>query len=472
MRLSTFNQYVDGYPEPGSVLVHNTLSGGFAIVDSETLALLRRADAGDELSDEERAVVDDPDLSDPDVGVVVESREAEEAEFRDWFERRRARKTRLEALVSINLACNFECPYCSQAGILDGTVMKPEVADRTADWLVERALAVGVGGVHLVFCGGEPLLHPDRIARIAARVRERVLPAGLTFSFMTITNGYFLTEAVLDQLVPLGMVEAEVTIDGDETTHRLTRVSKKGEDTYARVFGHAIAASRRIRIYVNGNYTPQTKHGFIPLLGKLADAGLPRGSKVRFTPALEGLSSPDWAGGGGLCTWSDADTSLHVAMQDEVLRRGFQGIPLDAVGPCEFHDHHSFAIDPDGVIYKCPGFLGHPEWSIGHVTSGLEQTVYDRMIAVTPQSSCKGCSHRPNCGGGCLAIEWLKSGKPEGVNCDKPYFERVQGEAVVRRFLLATHDRVSEAVAAFPPPRHVESAATGSRRSAALRVVA
>jgi uncharacterized protein len=472
MRLSVFNQYIDGYPEPGGVLIHNTLSGGFAIVDTETLALLRRADAGDELSDEERAVVDDPDFSDPDVGVVVSSREAEEAEFRDWFERRRARKTRLEVLVSINLACNFECPYCSQAGILDGSVMKPEIADRTADWLVERALAVGVGGVDLVFCGGEPLLHPDRIARIAERVREKVLPAGLTFSFTAITNGYFLTEEVLDRLVPLGMVEVKVTIDGDESTHHLTRVSKRGEDTFARVFGNAIAASRRIRIYVNGNYTPETKHGFLPLLGKLTDAGLPLGSRVGFRPALEALSSRDWAGGGGLCTWSEADTSLHVVMQDEVLRRGFQGIPLDGAGPCEFHDHHSFAIDPDGVIYKCPGFLGHPEWSIGHVTRGLEQAIYDRMIRATPQSSCEGCGHRPKCGGGCLAIEWLKTGKPEGVNCDKPYFERVQDEAVVRGFLLATHERVSDAVAAFPPPRLVESVATGSRRSAALRVVA
>ena len=472
MRLSCFNHYVDGYPEPGSTLIHNTLSGGFVVVDAETLAALRKADGGGELTADERALVDDPDLCDTDVAVVVESREAEEAEFRAWFERRRSRTTRLEVLVSINLACNFECPYCSQAGILDGTVMKPDVADRTADWLVERALETGVGGIHLVFCGGEPLLHPDRIARIATRIRDRILPAGLTFSFMAITNGYFLTEAVLDRLVPLGLIEAEVTIDGDESTHRLTRVSKKGEDTYARVFGNAMAASRRIRIYVNGNYTPQTVHGFMPLLGKLADAGLPAGSHVRFTPAVEGLSSPDWNGGGRMCTWSDADTTMHVAMQDEVLRRQFTASPINAVGPCEFHDHHSFAIDPDGVIFKCPGFLGHPEWGIGHVTRGLEQDLYQRMLRATPQGSCDGCGHRPNCGGGCVASEWLKTGKPEGVNCDKPYFERVKEDAVVRNFLLATSDSVSEAVAAFPLPRQSAQVPPAKTRPARLRVVA
>ncbi len=277
MRLSCFNHYVDGYPEPGSTLIHNTLSGGFVVVDAETLAALHKADGGAQLSPDERELVDDPDLRDPDVGVVVESREAEEAEFQAWFERKRSRKTQLEALISINLACNFECPYCSQAGILDGTVMKADVADRTADWLVDRALETGVGGIYLAFCGGEPLLHPERIARIARRIRERALPAGLTFSFMAITNGYFLDQKVLDLLVPLGFEQAEVTIDGDESTHKLTRVSKKGEDTFARIFDNVIAASKRLRIYINGNYTPQTVHGFIPLLGKLADAGLPAG---------------------------------------------------------------------------------------------------------------------------------------------------------------------------------------------------
>jgi uncharacterized protein len=471
MRLSCFNHYVENYPEPGSTLIHNTLSGGFTIVDDETLAALRKADAGGELSAGELLLADDPDLRDPDVGVVVESREAEEVEFRAWFERRRARPQLLDVLVSINLACNFECTYCFQDGILDGSVMKPEVADRAAEWLAARALDSGVAGVHLVFMGGEPLLHPERIERIARHVRERILPAGLTFEFMVITNGYFLTDELLDRLVPLGLVEAEVTIDGDERTHKLTRVSKKGEDTFARVFGNAMAASRRIRIYVNGNYTPQTMHAFIPLLGKLAEAGLPAGSHVRFTPALEMLDSPDWAGGGGVCTWSEADTTLHVAMQDEVLRRGFHASPINVVGPCEFHDHHAFSIDPAGVIYKCPGFLGHPEWGIGHVESGLEEELYRRMLRATPQSSCDGCSHRPNCGGGCLAIEWMKRGVPEGVNCDKPYFERVKEEAAVRNFLLATRD-VSEAVAAFPPPRQVHQGPTASRRSAALRVVA
>jgi uncharacterized protein len=354
---------------------------------------------------------------------------------------------------------------------MSGSVMKPEVADQTGEWLAERALAVGVESVHMAFCGGEPLLHPERIKRIAARVREKVAPHGLPVTFVLITNGYFLTDQMVSELVPYGLVGAQVTLDGDETTHHLTRVSKKGENTFQRIFDHVVAASRRIQISINGNYTEATAHGFMPLTQKLAEAGMPRSTRVRFTPALEGLASIDW-NGGGMCTWSDSDTTLHLAMQDEILRRGFDTAGLAEVGPCEFHDHHSFAIDPTGTIYKCPGFMGQPDWGIGHVGTGMDLAGYERLIAATPQAGCQGCAHRPNCGGGCVASEWLKTGEAAGVNCEKPFFERINDQAVVRRFLLATSDSPEEAVSAFPPPRNVTQASTRARRPAALRVVA
>ncbi len=470
MRLSRFNLYVAGYPEAGSTLVHNTLSGAFTVLDSETVAALRKLDAGEKLDARERELALDLDLQDPDVAVVVESIEAEEAEFQAWFERKRRSVSKLDVLVSVNLACNFDCPYCCQAGILDGTVMKPAVADQTADWIAARAIEVGVERVHLAFCGGEPLLHPERIKRIAGRIAELIAPHGLELTFGLITNGYFLTEEMVSDLLPYGLVHAQITLDGDQTTHTLTRVSKKGEDTFERIFAHAMAASRRIRLTINGNYTAATRHGFIPLLGKLSEAGLPRGTKVSFTPALEILTSIDW-NGGGMCTWSDADTAMHISLQDEILRRGYHTNAIGAVGPCEFHDHHSFAIDPDGTIHKCPGFLGKKSWGIGHVERGLDVERYQRMIRATPQASCDGCAHRPNCGGGCLAAEWIKTGEAAGVNCEKPFFERVKEEAVVRQFLLATSETVEEAVAAFPPPRRDQPGRSRAKRSPALRVM-
>lgn len=473
MPLSVFNHYVSDYPEVGQTLVHNTFSGAFVVLDDATVAALRKDDRGERLSDGERAMVDDPELRDPDVAIVVDDLEAEEAEFQAWFRDRRDRRA-LDVIVGVNLACNFECSYCCQAGVLDGTVMKTEVAEATADWLSARAREAGVASVRLSFVGGEPLLHPQRVELIARRVRA-ALPDGVGFGFTLITNGYFLTGAMLDRLIPLGLVGAQVTLDGDQSSHCKSRISKRGEDTYRRIFDHAVAASHRIKVNINGNYQADTISGFTGLIDELAAAGLDPGSRIGFSPALEALSAPDGAAYGS-CTWAGSDTSRKVELHDAILRAGFGTPDLGAVGPCELHDRHAYAIDPAGTIYKCPGFLGFPEWGIGHVERGLDVDRYEHFLSLTPKSQpCGGCSDRPNCGGGCLAAEWLRTGSTDGVNCEKGYFDQVREDAAIRRYELALADNPAEAAARFLTSRAGLSRrrdGTRSVRSAALRVIA
>ncbi len=473
MPLSVFNHYVPDYPEVGQTLVHNTFSGAYVVLDDAAVTSLRKADRGEALSADERAMVNDPELRDPDVAIVVNSLEAEEAEFQAWFRDRRDHGA-LDAIVGVNLACNFECSYCCQAGVLDGTVMKTQVAEATANWLAARASEAGVGMVRLSFVGGEPLLHPQRIELIARRVRD-VLPDGIGFGFTLITNGYFLTGPMLDRLIPLGLVGAQVTLDGDQSTHCKTRISKRGEDTYRRIFDNAVAASHRIRVNINGNYQADTIDGFDGLIDQLAAAGLDRGSRISFSPALEALSAPDGAAYGS-CTWAAADTSRKVDFHDAILRAGFSAEDLGTVGPCALHDRHSYAIEPSGTIHKCPGFLGFPEWGIGHVERGLDSDRYDHFLSLTPKSTpCGGCSDRPNCGGGCLAAEWLRAGSTAGVNCEKGYFDQVREDAAIRGYELAIADDPAQGVARFPTSRSEFSRrrdGTRSVRSSALRVIA
>src|SRR5262249_2427963 len=175
MRLSAFNQYVVDYPEPGQTLVYNTFSGGFASLDASTFALLKKADAGGMLDDSERQFIEPElsDLFDDSVGILVESRAAEERAFRAWMERTRSDTTKVTATVSITFACNFDCTYCCQADVLNGRMMNAATGAATASWLADRALAIGAREIRLNFVGGEPLLHPDRIEQIIADIRTR-----------------------------------------------------------------------------------------------------------------------------------------------------------------------------------------------------------------------------------------------------------------------------------------------------------
>ena len=467
MRLSAFNIYVADFPHAGEILIHNTFSGAYVILEKRIVSTLRKRDRGEPLDDDERASIALPVLLDPDIGVVVASLEQEEHEYRAWFEAQRAR-VGMRAIVSINQACNFDCPYCCQADIMNGAVMKPATVAHTADWLAERALAIGAPGLHITFVGGEPLLHPGRLRALMEQVHARLAPAGVAVSMGLITNGYFLDGELVAALLPLGLTEAQVTFDGDETTHARSRVAKSGEDTFARVFANVIAASRHIRISVNGNYQDDTIAGFGPLIRRLAEAALPSQSCLHFSPALEILGAPQGSGSGA-STWSDSAHGYRVALHDEIVRHGYETHMLHAIGPCSFHDRHMYAIDTEGILYKCPGFLGHPEWGIGHVADGLNER-YEQMLAVDTSQSCGDCSHRPSCAGGCLAGAFLRTGSMSEVNCELAYFESVQAHALPRAYLLAAQSDPRQAMASFPaPPVALPAAGTTSPAGPALR---
>jgi uncharacterized protein len=468
VRLSAFNLYVSDFPQPGTTLVHNTFSGGFAELPAAALDALRKADAGRALEPGEHDLID-PALADPDVGIIVEDRQTEERAYRAWYEDRRTRSDEMAVIVSTTFACNLDCTYCCQSDVLDGTNMKEGVAADTARWLGDRALEIGARRLRLTFVGGEPLLHPARIEEMVREVRARVGDR-VRVAMHLITNGVFLTRELVDRWLPLGLESAQVTLDGDETTHSITRRSKKrGEDSFAGIFRNVIDVCRLIRVTINGNYTDETTSGFVPLVKKLAAAGFPRGGKINFSPALAALGAPTDASYRS-CNWSGSQPEMVIALSDEVRRNGFDSGDPMVVGPCGFHQRHTYAIDPSGHIYKCPGFLGHPEWAIGRVDSGLGPR-YETLAGMNPQRECGSCAHRPDCAGGCVAAVWMASGRAEGVNCEISYFDKYTRHLVGRRYAMASAETVAEAVTLFPPLELAE-APSSRRRSPALRVLA
>jgi uncharacterized protein len=474
MRPSVFNLLVDEFPEPGHTLIYNTLSGAFLTLDGGERALYDRAAAGDELA-AAALLGANPGAADADAQFLVPDVATDEREWRRWYEEVVVDGQRaLHATVSITFACNFECTYCCQADVLDGHGMKEATARATATWLARRAREIGADAIDLCFIGGEPLLYPGRIEQIAREIRAQLEDTGIALRFSLTTNGLLLTPALVERLRPLGLRGAQVTLDGDETTHDLTRRSKKrGEDTFATIFANVIACASLIDVNVNGNYQDDTVHGFPGLVRKLREAGFPAGARVHFSPALTGLGAPEQGGAGG-CTIAGSRPELMLALGDTIARAGFDAGDPMSVGPCAFHWRHAFAIDPDGHVYKCPGFLGKPRWAIGHVERGLDER-YEAMLAARPhERACGGCAHRPDCAGGCIAIEWLKTDRAEGVNCEGELFEQLGDAMVKRKYALAMAAATGEDPFALVPaiemPLHPPAAR--GRRSPALRVLA
>ncbi|ACY16772.1 radical SAM/SPASM domain-containing protein [Haliangium ochraceum] len=474
MQLSAFNLYAPGVPDEDDVLVHNSFTGAFVVLERALLEALEHADPHAPLAPALRQRVEDAELSDPDIGVLVADGDDEARAYRRWFEAQRSERA-MHSIVAVNRACNFACTYCCQAQVMDGAVMKPETARQSARWLAERARQIGADSLHLSFVGGEPLLHPARIETIMSALADE-LADELPVRMSLITNGALLDEDMLTRLLAHGLCSAQITLDGDAHSHGRTRVSKRGEATFERIFDNLMRASRRIHISLNGNYQPDTIDGFGPLVRALAEADFGRAHSIAFSPALATLDAPAGSGSGA-CTWSQSQHGYRVALYDTLVAHGYHPHRLSSVGPCAFHKHHMYVVDVDGTLLKCPGFLAHPEWGIGHVERGLDGR-YQRLLALDLDATCDGCAHRPNCSGGCVANALLAGGTPDTPydpalaehHCEIEYFQAMSPHALPREYLMVARADPLAALAEFPPPPLPLPERAG-QRSPALRVL-
>ena len=443
MQLSAFNVYVEKFPVVGETLVYNTFSGGSVVLDDGYLARLREAPAEGEL---------DPELADTELGILVESRESEERAFHSWLRSIKEDASTVSSLVSTSYACNLACSYCLQEEIMNGQTMTVATADATAAFLAERVRTIRPEKVEIVFIGGEPLLHPHLVERIARGVRPAAEEVGARFGIQLITNGTLMTPDVVRRLVDAGLNYVQVTIDGDECSHGLTRMDKKGGNTFGTTWQNVLDCLDLVPIGIQGNYSDENLHGFVPLLERMRRDGVDpaRIPRVKFKPVLNGLGAPENAGYES-CTWSNARPDVQLALGDAVRAFGYTTHDHLDLGPCAIHQINHYSIGAEGLIYKCPGFVGKPEWATGSVTDGITaRHAQHNRLANTRE--CGPCSFRPTCAGGCVATEWLRSGSPEGVNCERGYFDTVGVDILKRNYFLDTleHDDALAAIAQLP----------------------
>jgi len=467
VRLSRFNQYISDFPTAGSTLVYNTLTGAFLEIDDDTRHDLERLDRGEVSLDD---IYHEPAWFDEDAQFLVTSHDVDERGFSEWYESMRSHTDVMQALVSVTFACNLDCSYCCQSDVMDGKTMTPASGQATAAFLAGRAIEIGARRLDVTFVGGEPLLQQKRIEDMVHAMRGLLEPHGIALKFSLITNGVFMTRELVTRWLELGLYAAQVTLDGDDTTHAITRRSKKNApDSYPTIFKNVVECSGLISIIVNGNYQPDTISGFPGLIAKLRDAGLGPGTRMHFSPALNALGAPSDSAAGS-CTMGGANPEWMLGLRDRVVRAGFDAGDPVSIGPCAFHLRHFLAVDPFGNIYKCPGFLGKEEWAIGHVATGLT-SAYDRVVESRPhEKNCGSCAHRPDCAGGCVAAAWIEAGRVEGVNCEITFFEKHRNELIQRKYALAVAANPAEAVGMFPV-NHFEIPRAVGRRSSALKVL-
>lgn len=155
---------------------------------------------------------------------------------------------RLSLVIAPTLYCNFACPYCYEKD-LPNWQMKDDVVDGIIDFIKQREEKFKF--LEICWHGGEPLVAINVIEKILGRIKNETKLELKEHSI--VTNGSLFSEKVFDcfSKFPLGYVQ--ITIDGNEQTHNLNRISKNGKATFETIVHNIDLLTEKF---------PKTKSGY------------------------------------------------------------------------------------------------------------------------------------------------------------------------------------------------------------------
>jgi len=140
----------------------------------------------------------------------------------------------LDLFLYVTDNCNFRCKYCPQEHIPN------KISDDLWNGIykyVEKGLETKkFHYIRLSFFGGEPLLESKKIIAFLKKIKklEERFP-GCRGLYSITTNGYLLTPKLYDELVSLGMLSYQITVDGFAETHDNIRPLADGSGNWETV---------------------------------------------------------------------------------------------------------------------------------------------------------------------------------------------------------------------------------------------
>jgi uncharacterized protein len=421
MPFSTYCIQIDHPDDPDQVVLFSTRTAATVTLHRDVVQDIVRG----ALSSEEQGTL-------CDLGMLVPDLENERKEMLAYVEELNVASKTLTITLVMNLNCNLDCAYCFEGTRKGNYFLSEETA---ADFLrfIHKRIA-GLDEIKITFYGGEPLLSFDRIASISREMTALANAAKVTFSFGLVTNGTLLTRRVVEQLKPLGLQSAYVTLDGPAEIHDGSRPFKNGTASFDTIIRNLQSVSGLIEIRLGGNYTRANYPAFPGLLDTLTNVGLgpDRISLLSFSPVTNEDSqfSPDFHAG---CTNMNEPwiAEAGIALRREILAHGFRTDEvLPAVCMVERHDH--LVINWDGDLYKCTGLIGRTEFCAGTLKAGMLDHAALHDLGNWKNEECLCCTYLPLCFGGCRYLKLLREGALQGIDCKKEYFDRALKKLVLQ----------------------------------------
>ncbi len=341
------------------------------------------------------------------------------------------------------MGCNFDCPYCFEDH--GRGKMSAEVQDDVVAFVGRMLDASRAKALSISWFGGEPLLAPDIIESLSERLMALADEKGCGYTAGIITNGYLLTQKIVDMLDHVKVKNAQVTIDGLGATHDATRCLRGGGPTFERITSNLRTCKIPFKVRVRNNVHEGNLGETEALKAFVEQLAEESGNDIFYYPApVSGSEVADERGRqvGLLCGEDFSEIGVRLEAGRFSGARGHY---------CGAGSLWCGGIDDKGNLQKCWEAVADPRHSFGTAhdwdpanplttASNLDNlTKYLRLSALVPDDECRACVWLPACVGGCP-------------------FKRLHSERACipfkndpERYVLALRDRIGEKK---QPPQH------------------
>src|SRR5690606_19828824 len=236
---------------------------------------------------------------------------------------------------------------------------------------VERQVST-LKGLSVTWYGGEPLMAKKTIFSLADRLISVCDRNGIEYSSMIVTNGYFLTVAVAQQLWSRRCTSAQVTIDGVEETHDKMRPMVSGRGSFKTIVENigAVLDQTPLGISMRVNVGQCNVDECDRLLDDFDQRGFARRGNFSLYFAPIDAATPEsgtaWEEGMPRAEYNKALVALGERARSLGLAAPMES-PKGFMGMCGAARDNGYVVTHKGDVHKCWETAHDPRKRIGTI---------------------------------------------------------------------------------------------------------
>ncbi len=405
MKLSQFTVVVNDYPTTDQHLLYNTLSRALIQVDKTEWDVLQNLSKGVPIDSQGRALLEPL----RDQGFLVPNKIKEGERFLKYLNQSSNQKGgEISVTLLTNLQrCPLACGYCYQQGTHVGGRLEGDLSDECIAFIKGQCEKVEVERLFISYYGSEPLSNLKAIVSTATDLKRFCGEKEIRFRFGMVTSGVLLTREIVETLRPLGFVQAQITVDGNQQTHDVSRPFQSGKGTYTTIMKNLAEYAGLISTDVLCVLDESRINAAYELIDTLADNGYAeRRVRMKFSPVMESNDNETIAASQlyfdeGQKMAAERESLVEIAkLSIYAAKRGLFDdlLPKHTWCAMQRHDGRHFALEPSGKLYTCPTFIGQDvKYEAGHISTGFGGI--DNVLKESYQRSekCLSCRYLPIC---------------------------------------------------------------------------